>query len=259
MNEQRTVTDEELDLLAEGELSVDKRTDVFRRLDEQPWQWKNCALAILEAKALRDSLRGSLEEHPLSVNGREPTPEYSPLTETLPPAPQRQLTRHSSHHDRKRFGWLLAVSVLLAMTIGSLMGYRLGDSVRTVASIRDQPLETQELPTDLDEGQQSPMQAATQAMRQWLNVGDETLLAVVRLEDGEEVRLVPIVSSRTLADQLLKIPAVPVSPQQIQRANRAGWNILQHRQLIAIDRPEAEPEIVPVQMVRYKFAGREAI
>ena len=62
MNRLINVTNEELDLLAEGELSAEKRRDLFRRLDEHPTQWKECALAVLETQAVRSSLEHSLRE-----------------------------------------------------------------------------------------------------------------------------------------------------------------------------------------------------
>ena len=85
------------------------------------------------------------------------------------------------------------------------------------------------------------------------------MLAIVRLNDGDKTYLVPVVSSQILADQLLRIPVLPVSPQRIQLANRNGWNVLQHRQLIAIEHPTAETEIVPVHVVRYKFVGEDLL
>ena len=100
---------------------------------------------------------------------------------------------------------------------------------------------------------------AVRNMLRRLSIGDEQLLAVVRLENDDQIHLIPIVTSPTIADQLLRTPELPVSPQRIRRANRHGWNVHQHRQLIAIERPSTETEIVPVDILRYRFVGSDLL
>ena len=263
MNRQRTVSDEELDLLAEGELSTKQRADLFRRLEEQPWQWKNCALAILDAKAVCDSLRNCVDENRVPIAGdvrcSEQTSLSLPMIADRPSSLDAPVASRTSKSNQRSVGWVLAAAVLLALTTGSLVGYKLGGSQRAHTAATVQNLETRQHPTDRNERNDSPMQTAAQSVLHRLNVGDEKLLAVVRLNDGDKTHFVPIVSSETLADRLLRIPILPVSPQQIHLANRNGWNVLQHRQLIAIERPSAETKIVPVQMVRYRFVGRDLL
>jgi hypothetical protein len=191
MNNQRTVTDEELDVLAEGELSLDQRTDLFRRLDKEPWQWKNCALAILETQAVRESLRGCLAENRTAVD-RIPQPVA--------------LASQPSHRSRLTGGWMLVASVLLALAAGSLAGYQWADSRQSPHSLTTPDLAVDREPEDIREPEYNPMQAVAQSTLSWLNVRDEKLLALVRLDDGGKSRFVPIVSSETLADRLQETP-----------------------------------------------------
>jgi hypothetical protein len=56
------VTDRQLDLLVEGELSATDYAELLRRLDRVPGAWRRCALAFLEAQALRQELCGLVPE-----------------------------------------------------------------------------------------------------------------------------------------------------------------------------------------------------
>jgi hypothetical protein len=201
-------------------------------------------LAILETQAVRDSLRDCLAEN-------RPAFDSSPQPIAL--------ASQSSHHGRNQSGWVIAASVLLALAAGSLAGYQWADARQTPHSPIAPDLAINHEAGDIREIENNPMQAAAQSTLRWLNVRDEKLLALVRLDDGGKSRFVPIVSSETLADRLQETPTQSLSPERIQQANRNGWNVLQHQQLIAIDRPAADPEIVAVQMLRYKIAGRDAL
>ena len=235
-----TITDEELDLLAEGELSHADRADLFRRLDEDPARWKDCALAMLEARALRKSLRECLADQPMA--------------QALP-----AVMAETSSRSRRGFHFWTAATVFLMVIGGTLAGYWMGHSrgstvlPREVASEKMPPKSHKQEPADDD------FQIAVRSTLSWLNLPDEKLLAVVRIGEGDGARIVPIVASPTLADQLRKIPAVPLSPEQIRQANQHGWNIIQHPQFIAIEGPAEKTKVVAVRMVRYKFAGTEAI
>lgn len=249
MSQPRIVSDEELDLLAEGELSREERADLFRRLDQQPQTWKSCALALLESQSLRATLRASLPEH-----GRSPSAHPLNLISLSQPESSRPGRNLLSSHRLWSSGM-----VILTLIAASLGGYSLGrlkpETKRSEPSVVEKvPPQPSRVPPVED-----PFQTVTRSTLNWLNVGDEELLAVVRLDEGPEARYVPIVASPKLADRLRQIPQTPLSPQRIQQANQRGWNVLQHPQLIAIDRPAAETEVVPVQMVRYKFAGRDAM
>ena len=71
--------------------------------------------------------------------------------------------------------------------------------------------------------------------------------------------MIPVVSSQKLADQALRLPMAPLPREQIRRANSKGWNVSQERILIATEFSAAETEIVPVQMVRYQFVGKDVL
>jgi anti-sigma factor RsiW len=240
MTNRPTITDEELDLLAEGELSHAERADLFRRLDENPSHWKDCALAILEAQSLRKSLRQSLADQPMA--------------QALPGG----TTRRSARSQRiMHFG--TAVAVVLVLAAGTLAGYWMGHSSGSAVLPGQLASETMPPTSARPEPADEALPIAVRSTLSWLNVPDEKLLALVRIEDGEGARIVPIVASPTLADQLRLIPPVALRPEQIRQANQHGWNIIQHPQFIAIEGPAEKSKVVAVQMVRYKFAGSEAI
>jgi len=46
----------QIDLLVDGELSEDERRELLLRLEREPDGWRTCALALLEAETLRESL-----------------------------------------------------------------------------------------------------------------------------------------------------------------------------------------------------------
>lgn len=235
-----TITDEELDLLAEGELSHAERADLFCRLDEDPARWKDCALAILEAQSLRKSLREGLADQP--------------ITQTIP-----GIISQRSARSQSVLCISTAATVLFVLTAGTLAGYWLGHSRGSTVAPGQLASENISPKSSSLEAADDALQAAVRSTLSWLNVPDEKLLAVVRIEDGAGTRIVPIVASPTLANQLRKIPAVPLSPQRIQEANQYGWNVIQHPQLIAIEGPAEKSQVAGVRMVRYKFAGSEAI
>ena len=240
MTNPATITDEELDLLAEGELSHAERAELFCRLDEHPARWKDCALAILEAQSLRKSLHEGLADQPIAST----MPGISSQRSALP----QSVLRFST-----------AATVLFVLTAGALAGYWLGHSRGSAVSPVQLALETIPPNSSSLEPADDALQIAVRSTLSWLNVPDEELMAVVRIEDEEGTRIVPIVASPTLAEQLRQISAVPLTPQQIQAANQHGWNVIQHPQLIAIEGPAEKSKVVGVRMVRYKFAGSEAI
>ncbi len=252
MTNQPTITDEELDLLAEGELSNAERADLFHRLDEDPARWKTCALAILEAQSLRKSLREGLADQPIAQT------LSSAAIRVGETSSRSFVTRRS---DRPQSVWRLwtAAAALLLLAVGTLAGYWVGHTRGSVVSPGQLASETIPPKTNRPEPADDGLQTAVRTTLSWLNVPDEKLLAVVRIGEGERARFVPIVASPTLADQLRQIPPVALSPEQIRQANQHGWNIIQHPQFITIEGPAEKSKVVAVQMVRYKVAGREAI
>ena len=49
-------TQEQLDLLVDGELEGQDRKDLLRKLDRSPNGWKHCALAFLEAQMFQQAI-----------------------------------------------------------------------------------------------------------------------------------------------------------------------------------------------------------
>ena len=89
-----------------------------------------------------------------------------------------------------------------------------------------------------------------------LNIGDEKLLAVVEVNDQGRIIHLPVIQSNKLAQYCIRHPVASIPSQQIQAANRLGWNLTQERRLLAIERSRNQVEVVPVGLVRLKSVGR---
>jgi len=236
-NELVNVTEAEIDLLAEGELNNERRTDLFHRLDEHPQQWKWCALAVVETQSLRRSVRASSLER---LN-KPANPDTMPITNV-------ELENVGSRSRTVAYAsqWLVAALLLVGLTVGA---FRMGrqSASRPMASPGVASADVRSLI------------GATESTLNRLNIGDEEVLAFVKVNSGKRPVVVPVVNSQKLADQALRLPMAPLPQEQIRRANEKGWNVSQERILIATEFLTAETEIVPVQMVRYQFVGKDVL
>ncbi len=225
------VTQDELDLCAEGELSTDEREDLFRRLDEHPEQWRFCALAALETLALR-----------ATVTSDENVIHPQPVSVTPPAKSQPSL---------QFVGWITAACCVVALGAGATIGHRLASS--SVAENRvEQPQTKAADGAALAGGAQRD---EILSILDRLNIEDEELLAVVQVNRTDGVQLVPVVSCPSMANELLRESAKPIPPHQIKLANRNGYHVSRQTQMLAIERPSERTQIVPLQTVRYQFVG----
>ncbi len=222
------VTQDELDLCSEGELSSDERQDLFRRLDEHPHQWRFCTLSALETVAVRASVTSVVT----SENSKPAAPIQAPAV--------RKPHRISV--------WIAALCCVMALGAGTAIGNRLaGDSVATAHVEETPPAHGAELKIASDASRDKVLSILDR-----LNIEDEKLLAVVRF-DGD--RLVPVVSSPRLESEMLRNAVKPIPPHQIKLAKRNGYHVSRQAQLLAIERPSRRTQIVPLQTVRYQFVG----
>lgn len=94
------ITDEDLDRLADGELSPSEERELLRALNASPEDWRRCALAMVEAQTLRREL-GVLA---------------SPATATVEVA-----KRPARTGERSPAGWLtIAALLLVAFGVGTV-------------------------------------------------------------------------------------------------------------------------------------------
>ena len=225
------VTEAEIDLLAEGELNSMQREELFRRLDAFPHQWKYCACAVLETQALRRTI---VFNPPVAT-------ELRPMTERatgdVNQAPQ--VVRWGRHQTAS---WMIAAVLLIGISLGTVVG-RLSIAAAPTLSARSMDPKLQ------------PLFHATEMAWNRLNIGDEEVLAFVAMENGITPSIVPIVNSPTLVEQAMQLAMARIPKEQIRLANENGWNISQQRILLAKE-VATETEIVPLQMVRYRYVGK---
>ncbi|MBC8872495.1 MAG: hypothetical protein H8E44_23935 [Planctomycetes bacterium] len=92
--------DQRFDRLVDGELSPKEYNDLLRSLDQQPDGWRRCALAFIEAQALRQELGGLVGEAPM-------------------PSQPASLSVHETKQPRRWPGLVaIAASFLLAFGLG---------------------------------------------------------------------------------------------------------------------------------------------
>lgn len=230
-NELINVTQDELDLCSEGELSPDERQDLFCRLDEHPHQWRFCALSALETVAVRNSVTSVVAS------------ENSQSTATIQAPAVRSVHRIST--------WIAALCCVMALGAGAAIGNKLaGDAVATA--------HVEEIPhargTDLKLADDLSRDKVLSILDR-LNIENEKLLAVVRVDGERGDELVPVVSCPRLATEVLRTAAKPIPPHQIKLAKRNGYHVSRQAQMLAIERPSQRTQIVPLQTVRYQYVG----
>jgi len=64
MMDEFEITDETLDLLADGELSDEQYRQVLASLDDEPGGWRRCAIALLQAQAFRREIPAVMRDLP---------------------------------------------------------------------------------------------------------------------------------------------------------------------------------------------------
>ena len=102
----------QIDLLVDGELSEDERRELLLRLEREPDAWRTCALALLEAETLRESLGGWADSETTAPQAAEDRAENVVVKSTLSDTPT----------------WLKrARPVVLAVTASLLVGFLVGE------------------------------------------------------------------------------------------------------------------------------------
>jgi len=95
-----------LERLVDGELADDAQRQLLLTLEGQPDGWRRCALAFVEAQALRRDLRGVASERSASIN-----PARSSTSDKAP----------AGRFKLQRFQWMaMAASLIAAFVVGSI-------------------------------------------------------------------------------------------------------------------------------------------
>src|SRR5262245_42409424 len=106
LNDWQEKSQQWLERLVDGELTEDAQRQLLLCMDVQPDAWRRCALAFVEAQALRRDLRGAMRESNATIDGGK-----SP-TVSRPASPRFLLYR---------FQWMaMAASLIAAFVVGSI-------------------------------------------------------------------------------------------------------------------------------------------
>jgi hypothetical protein len=134
LNSQPRISNEELDRLVDGELSLTQQRALFDRLQSEPDGWRRCALVFLEQQAVVAALRGAGDASSgQSGATSEQANSASPLVMAGPAA---EWPNALSSCPRRP--WPTLIAVLLAGLVGTLGGY----SWRPSAIQRERPQAT---------------------------------------------------------------------------------------------------------------------
>lgn len=219
-----------LELLVDGELDEARRRELLSRLDGLPHGWKQCALAFLEAQALRAALRA-------------PRPE-------APPRPVRPRTGPSAAVRAAR---LASAALLLIATFCGGWLLRPADRGPHVAS--GQPAPPQR-PADRGSGAPAnAMAVETDPSAPKLHLAGVVTLQV---DDGGkpvEVQVPVLAGSDGDLKRLLEKPPT-IEASVIQALERRGHKIAAHRQLVAVDLEDGRRLVFPIDQVDVRFAQR---
>ncbi len=241
IHQPRPVANDEIDLLAEGELDANERRELIDRLEHSPGGWKQCALSFLESQSLRHSIDALVE------SGLAPRPTQTPVKPSVAnqPTPAERICRQTL--------WLTAAIVLIAS--GIWIGASFGTPTITVAeanvahrSVDGRLIVRETSATDLRE-----FAKCLSA----INIPDSTVIAVVDVSTELAPRFVPIIRNRQLAQQLNALPELCVPEQANRELALAGWQIKLNRQVLAVTLPNGRSTIMPFDSMGYHYVGKE--
>ncbi|MEM6799018.1 MAG: hypothetical protein AAF589_05845 [Planctomycetota bacterium] len=221
-----------LDRLVDGELGADQRREVLRSLDQTPGAWRDCALAFLEAQAMREGLGALVEESirpEAAVSG--------------PPHATDQASKSSAP-----VWWAVAASALIAFGVGSAATRWTNSPVAAPGptELAGDPPITIEAP----EVEQGPAIEAPPMEGGEIN-DDESLTLWVSDDRGRRQSFrAPLVDAATLDDRFgLTFPSA-VSPEVRQRLEGDGFRLSTRRRYAPLFLDNGQPVVVPVEDVQ---------
>lgn len=229
-----------LDRLVDGELTSDERRALLRRLDEEPEGWRRCALAFLEAQALRESL-GSLADE-LRAPRRESRVEPVEVASR----PQRLAAASPRRFDMLGMFLAAAASFLIAFFLGVNSGGFTGSPVTPASSGVAQLAGT------------APPSGAGSAFEA-LPVEWNSLPLVVNANGQAHEMQVPVAMGPQ-ADVTLLEEHPQRLPDALERSlRRQGYEVDYDRQLVDMPLEDGRRAVLPVDNVRVQFVGDKRI
>lgn len=240
----RTLSDVQLDRLVDGELDEREYRAIVKALDEEPGAWKRCALAFLEAQALRREFQR------LCTPGR---------AQSVPPAPALRGYRVWSHVA----AMLLTSAATLFIAFGWMQSKRTPD--RKVSHVANMPVRNEAnesaviKPAAMKKGVY-PNPAIVSAPRphpsQIAPLGKIKIIEGGDTDAGREIEL-PVYSVDQQTAATLLESETPV-PWEIEKALRnLGYEVRRDRRWAPVAAGEREV-FVPLEQVEIKPIAHRA-
>jgi hypothetical protein len=239
--------DNRFDRLVDGELSAEEYKVLLESLDDEPGGWRRCAMAFLEAQALRRELVSVSLPSGSRLNDDSFNPEQK-ATACPPKTPDPLLPAVTSH--ARVAGWhqllLLAASMLVAMSVGIV----LSDWWRTPEPHRPSGPGVK-LAHDGADGPQPQMLLPRP-------VGNARLVLTGPGGTQTEVGVLPINEypggpGRWIdADE----PTLPVS--LVSELQRRGHQVERQEQFVPVDLEDGRKAMIPVETIQITPVSRRA-
>lgn len=236
------VDDKTLDRLVDGELDREEYEAVLRSLDRSPGQWRQCALAFLEAQAWQREL------------GRLRSAVEVPQAEEV----QLRQSRWSRH-------WPL----LLAVAASFLVAFGLGLVVRPFSpgppgGSTGQVAENAVPPTasSSSTGRLAKVTPPTEPSRQFPggNVPGGNVMVMMDVGDGSGSHpvAVPIIDWSPQNDGMLRRGPTNI-PSEVRRVlHQMGYELRWNKHLIPGEAADGRPVLIPVEQFEMVPVGRRA-
>ena len=228
-----------IELLAEDELTLAQTKALFRQLDQSEAGWKACAIALLESRKLKRSLRGfhSLQKpdvvHAKNVSD-QPTKENS---QSSPAWPILAVV-----------GALLLVSGFFAGTHASTPSNQSGKKSERVAF----------KPSAFLHASIQKIQPEFSDVRlDAIGVPDARIIAFLGTRENQKPRVYPVIESEELTKQLINVESPRLPQATKNKLARQGWKVTRQKQLVAVQQEDGSRKTYPIEMLNYEFVGQE--
>jgi hypothetical protein len=213
-----------LERLVDGELSPEEYRSLLASLEEEPGLWRQCALAFLEAQALRHEL-GDVRRHLDARENRPVTGDAVPRTSTA--------------WDK--------VQILLAVAASFLVAFTLGLAVPKIYPLLQEGAGGGNMngqsPVVLTDGRDSE-EAPHEAVRY---VGDVRLLVNGSADGSEEAGRVPVYEVGRDVAQFLTGEASALGPEMLELLRQNGFEVRHDQQYFPAPLEDGRQIIVPVE------------
>jgi len=236
--------DHRFDLLVDGELSEAQRRALLAGLDDEPGGWRRCALAFLEAQALKQDFGAILRE------------------------PVERPTVGRVVRPRRPLGYgatlaAVAASFLVALFLGTQVSKWRRDQdllgTAPVADASDNSGDTRPMPPPAPEAMlvDSPQPARSVPGPA---ISNPTYVAEFAGADGQSPPIrVPAVERERIDDGWLESLPAAISPEIVRQWERGGYPVRQRRRLLPFRLDDGRQLLVPVDEINIHNVNRPAL